>query len=87
MAAGDKHTMEEKADALRAAIANHGNITKDALMGDGIDRLLFGLRKMGEETGKGVDPMFDTEAHKIWDEIIISTSTLASPVSERACTH
>jgi hypothetical protein len=82
MTADDK-TVHQKAEALRSAITRHGNITKDAMMGEGIDRLLFGLRKMGDERGSPTDPVFTTDAHKIWDEIIISTSTLASPVSQR----
>ena len=78
----DSATNEAKAAAMREAISNHGKITKDALMGQGIDRLLFGLRKLAEEEGAAPEELpriFNTEAHAIFEKIVISTSTLASP--------
>ena len=39
---------------MMSAINNHSAITKDALMGQGIDRLLFGLRKIAE-VGSALD--------------------------------
>ena len=78
---------DEKAIAMNAAIRNHGQITKDALLGAGIDRHLFGLKKMAEiqvENNERMDlpSIFETEAHAVWEKIIISTSTLASPALE-----
>eukprot|EP00756_Hemistasia_phaeocysticola_P041263 Hpha_TRINITY_DN16906_c1_g12::TRINITY_DN16906_c1_g12_i1::g.55267::m.55267/K08766/CPT2; carnitine O-palmitoyltransferase 2 len=70
---------KEKAAKLRAAIARHGAVTKAALMGQGVDRLLFGLRKMAEIEGGDTPQLFDSPEHAKWSKIIISTSTLDSP--------
>ena len=33
---------------MRAAVANHSRVTRDALTGNGMDRHLFALRKLAE---------------------------------------
>ena len=77
----DTVPQSEKFNLMKKAIEKHGKITREALMGQGIDRLLFGLRKIAEgEDGTGTVPkLFTTAAHQKWDKIIISTSTLSSP--------
>jgi len=72
-------TPEEKAASLRRAIARHGSVTKAALMGQGVDRLLFGLRKMAEIEGGDMPTLFKSPEHAKWAKIIISTSTLDAP--------
>ena len=79
----ENSTAEEKESALRAAAENHNKITKDALMGKGWDRHMFALRTMAEmEEKKGGSPvpsLFTCEAYQQLNNIILSTSTLASP--------
>lgn len=90
----------ERAQLLRDAIKKHGEATKDALMGQGVDRHLFGLQKMAEiaagcsdeehekvftrertrprHKSDELNAFFSTAAHKKWQKIIVSTSTLDS---------
>mmetsp|Transcript_10075 Transcript_10075/g.12103 ORF Transcript_10075/g.12103 Transcript_10075/m.12103 type:complete len:652 (-) Transcript_10075:26-1981(-) len=69
---------EAKAAALKKAITKHGEITKDALLGKGMDRHMFALRTLAEEKGKTLD-IFTDETYQTMNKIILSTSTLASP--------
>ena len=72
-------TAADKDAAIRAAVKNHGRITKDALLGNGWDRHFFALRKLAEEGGQEVPAVFTGKAYATLSEIILSTSTLASP--------
>lgn len=72
----------EKAQALRAAVKKHSELTKNGVMGQGFDRHLFGLRKMAELEGGPVPKLFTLPAHDIMSRIILSTSTLSSPALE-----
>eukprot|EP01065_Artemidia_motanka_P013760 TRINITY_DN17713_c0_g1_i1.p1 TRINITY_DN17713_c0_g1~~TRINITY_DN17713_c0_g1_i1.p1 ORF type:complete len:668 (+),score=215.07 TRINITY_DN17713_c0_g1_i1:70-2073(+) len=78
----DAKSPETRSSLLRKAIKRHGSITKDALMGQGVDRLLFGLRKMADLEGGDAPAIFNTYAHQKWSKIIISTSTLDSPAMD-----
>lgn len=73
---------DEKAQALRAAIKKHSELTKNGVMGQGCDRHLFALRKMAELEGVATPAIFTTPAHDIMSRIILSTSTLSSPALE-----
>ena len=73
---------EEKVAAFAAAAKKHNGLTKDALMGKGVDRHLFGLRKLAEQNGNGLPAMYKTEAMDVWGKIILSTSTLSSHALE-----
>ena len=54
-----KDASADECDAsIRAAVKNHGRITKEALMGEGWDRHLFGLRKLAEEGGDAMPEIF-----------------------------
>lgn len=72
----------EKKQALLKAISNHGSITKDALMGKGMDRHLFALRTIAQQQGKmtgSVGDFFNDETMQEMNHFILSTSTLSSP--------
>ena len=73
---------EQKVEAFKAAAKKHNGLTKDALMGKGVDRHLFGLRKLAEQNGGALPAMFETEAMDVWGKIILSTSTLSSHALE-----
>jgi len=68
----------QRAALLKTAIKRHGAITKDALMGKGIDRHLFALRTLAERQGGRMPSIYEDKAYKVMNHIILSTSTLAS---------
>lgn len=57
----------------------HGQLIKEAAMGQGFDRHLFGLRHIGEQNGIEPDALFSDESFKNLNTNILSTSSLASP--------
>jgi len=70
---------EKRAELLRKAIKRHGEITKDALMGKGMDRHLFALRVLAEKRDGGKLPaIYNDKAYQVLNRIILSTSTLSS---------
>ncbi|XP_039487171.1 carnitine O-palmitoyltransferase 2, mitochondrial [Drosophila santomea] len=70
------------AGELRTMIDNcskvHGQLTKEAAMGQGFDRHLFALRHTAQNEGIPVHDLYETEAYKRINNNIISTSTLGS---------
>lgn len=70
------------AGELRAMIDNcskvHGQLTKEAAMGQGFDRHLFALRHTAQKEGIPIPDLYETEAYKRINNNIISTSTLGS---------
>lgn len=56
----------------------HGNLTKEAAMGQGFDRHLFGLRKLAEASNANMPSLYTDPAYAKINHIIISTSTLPS---------
>lgn len=56
----------------------HGNLTKEAAMGQGFDRHLFGLRKFAEAQGTQMPGIFTDPAYAKINHNILSTSTLPS---------
>jgi carnitine O-palmitoyltransferase 2 len=72
----------ERANALRAAVAKHSELTKNAVMGQGFDRHLFALRAMAELERIDVPELYTLPAHQTMNKIILSTSTLSSPALE-----
>eukprot|EP00051_Salpingoeca_urceolata_P027488 m.481687 g.481687 ORF g.481687 m.481687 type:complete len:677 (-) comp22284_c0_seq1:23-2053(-) len=86
-------SVDDRQKALKAAIDNHGAITKEALTGHGWDRHLFALRLLAEDAHPDTTlDLFSCDAYNVLKEIILSTSTLSSealdgggfgPVGER----
>nr|XP_053634509.1 carnitine O-palmitoyltransferase 2, mitochondrial-like isoform X2 [Cherax quadricarinatus]XP_053634510.1 carnitine O-palmitoyltransferase 2, mitochondrial-like isoform X2 [Cherax quadricarinatus] len=56
----------------------HGMLTKEAAMGQGFDRHLFGLRKLAEAQGGRMPDLFIDPAYAKINHNILSTSTLPS---------
>lgn len=57
----------------------HGNLTKEAAMGQGFDRHLFALRKISEKQNLPAGDIFKDKAYSAINYNILSTSTLSSP--------
>lgn len=62
-----------------ACSAVHGQLIKEAAMGQGFDRHLFGLRHIGEKKGIAADALYSDDSYKTLNCNILSTSSLASP--------
>lgn len=71
-------SVEEMQALLSNTSKMHGQLTKEAAMGQGFDRHLFALKYLAEKSGKEVE-FFADEAYKSINHIIISTSTVFSP--------
>ncbi|XP_037949053.1 carnitine O-palmitoyltransferase 2, mitochondrial-like [Teleopsis dalmanni] len=56
----------------------HGNLTKEAAMGQGFDRHLFALKHEAVKQNKTIPELYNTEAYRKINYNIISTSTLSS---------
>ncbi|XP_038068074.1 carnitine O-palmitoyltransferase 2, mitochondrial-like [Patiria miniata] len=69
---------QEKRHLMKACSDKHYDLTKEALMGKGWDRHLFGLKKIAEME-YSLPEMFTDPAYANINQIILSTSTLASP--------
>lgn len=59
--------------------ALHGELTKNAAMGQGFDRHLFGLRHTAEINNLPKPSIFEDPAYGMVNYNILSTSTLSSP--------
>lgn len=59
--------------------AVHGQLTKDAAMGQGFDRHLFGLRHTAQSNDIALPCIFEDPAYAAINHNILSTSTLSSP--------
>lgn len=57
----------------------HGQLTKDAAMGQGFDRHLFGLRHTAQANEMSLPSIFEDAAYGAMNYNILSTSTLSSP--------
>lgn len=57
----------------------HGALTKEAAMGQGFDRHLFGMRYMAQMHDRPTSKIFQDPAYDRINKNIISTSTLTSP--------
>jgi carnitine O-palmitoyltransferase 2 len=68
---------EDKVKALLAATNKHAEVSKDAKMGQGVDRHLFALRKISEHKKQPQD-IFTDESYKTFGSNMISTSSLYS---------
>lgn len=69
---------------LRSMLSNcskvHSNLSREAAMGQGFDRHLFGLRKVAERKGSALPEIFKDPAYATLNHNIVSTSTLSSDV-------
>ncbi|XP_065216088.1 carnitine O-palmitoyltransferase 2, mitochondrial-like [Planococcus citri] len=58
----------------------HGNLVKNAAMGQGFDRHLFALRKLAEKKSSTLPSIFTDLSYQKINQNILSTSTLSSEV-------
>ena len=63
---------------MRACSEKHSYIVKQALMGKGFDRHLFGLSCLANELGGPIPELFTDEVHNYVNHFTLSTSTLNS---------
>eukprot|EP00760_Papus_ankaliazontas_P034484 PhM_4_TR7219/c0_g1_i1/m.89865/K08766/CPT2; carnitine O-palmitoyltransferase 2 len=68
---------EEKYDLLVKAVEKHAAVSKDAKMGQGVDRHLFALRKTAEREGVST-AFFEDPSYGTMGSNMLSTSTLFS---------
>ncbi|KAM7106208.1 carnitine O-palmitoyltransferase 2, mitochondrial [Ciconia maguari] len=74
-----KHSTEELQKLIVECSKYHGRLTKEAAMGQGFDRHLFGLRYLALSKGIALPDFYQDQAYARLNHNIISTSTLVSP--------
>nr|XP_046248578.1 carnitine O-palmitoyltransferase 2, mitochondrial [Scatophagus argus] len=75
----DKHSVEQLKAMLNECSKYHGQLTKEAAMGQGFDRHLFALRYLAASKGQALDSLYTDPAYAAINHNILSTSTLTSP--------
>ncbi|XP_037105261.1 carnitine O-palmitoyltransferase 2, mitochondrial [Syngnathus acus] len=73
-----RHAAGELLDMLRHCSDYHGQLTKEAAMGQGFDRHLFALRCLSAEAGRPPHDLYADPAYAAINHNILSTSTLSS---------
>ncbi|XP_056388167.1 carnitine O-palmitoyltransferase 2, mitochondrial [Hyla sarda] len=74
-----KHTPAELKTMLQECSKYHGQLTKEAAMGQGFDRHLFALKYLAAGKGMNVPDLFQDPAYARINHNVLSTSTLTSP--------
>lgn len=69
----------ELREIINRCSSYHGELTKNAAMGQGFDRHLFGLRHAAEINGLPKPELFQDPAYAMINYNVLSTSTLSSP--------
>ncbi|KAJ0065400.1 hypothetical protein NL108_009534 [Boleophthalmus pectinirostris] len=74
-----KHSVEELRAMLNECSKYHGQLTKEAAMGQGFDRHLFAMRYLANSKGQPLHSLYTDPAYSSINHNILSTSTLTSP--------
>uniref|UniRef100_A0A3Q1CY03 Carnitine O-palmitoyltransferase 2, mitochondrial n=2 Tax=Amphiprion ocellaris TaxID=80972 RepID=A0A3Q1CY03_AMPOC len=74
-----KHSVEELRGMLNECSKYHGQLTKEAAMGQGFDRHLFAMRYLANSKGQPLHGLYMDPAYAAINHNILSTSTLTSP--------
>lgn len=74
-----KHSVAELKAMLDECSKYHGQLTKEAAMGQGFDRHLFALRYLANSKGTPLHSLYSDPAYSSINHNILSTSTLTSP--------
>ncbi|KAK7889080.1 hypothetical protein WMY93_024640 [Mugilogobius chulae] len=74
-----KHSVEELKAMLNECSKYHGQLTKEAAMGQGFDRHLFAMRYLANTKGSALHGLYTDPAYSSINHNILSTSTLTSP--------
>ncbi|KAI4903245.1 hypothetical protein NFI96_022052 [Prochilodus magdalenae] len=75
----DQHSVEQLQGLLDATSKYHGQLTREAAMGQGFDRHLFALRYLASSKGMTLPSLYQDPAYAAINHNILSTSTLTSP--------
>ncbi|XP_034036212.1 carnitine O-palmitoyltransferase 2, mitochondrial [Thalassophryne amazonica] len=74
-----QHNLEQLRAMLNECSKYHGQLTKEAAMGQGFDRHLFALRYLAHSAGQTLHSFYTDPAYSAINHNILSTSTLSSP--------
>ncbi|XP_026201794.1 carnitine O-palmitoyltransferase 2, mitochondrial [Anabas testudineus] len=74
-----QHSVEQLRAMLNECSKYHGQLTKEAAMGQGFDRHLFALRYLANSKGQPLHSLYMDPAYAAINHNILSTSTLTSP--------
>ncbi|XP_049444290.1 carnitine O-palmitoyltransferase 2, mitochondrial [Epinephelus fuscoguttatus] len=74
-----KHSVQELQAMLSECSKYHGQLTKEAAMGQGFDRHLFAMRYLANSKGQALPSLYTDPAYAAINHNILSTSTLTSP--------
>nr|XP_060629517.1 carnitine O-palmitoyltransferase 2, mitochondrial isoform X1 [Anolis sagrei ordinatus] len=74
-----KHSVAELQQMIAECSRYHNQLTREAAMGQGFDRHLYGLRCLAESRGTPLPDFYQDQAYAHINHNIISTSTLSSP--------
>ncbi|XP_018407983.1 PREDICTED: carnitine O-palmitoyltransferase 2, mitochondrial [Nanorana parkeri] len=74
-----KHNAAELREMLNECSKYHGQLTREAAMGQGFDRHLFALRYLAAGKGMSLPELFQDPAYTRINHNVLSTSTLTSP--------
>ncbi|XP_061488998.1 carnitine O-palmitoyltransferase 2, mitochondrial isoform X2 [Rhineura floridana] len=73
------HSAAELQQMIAECSKYHSQLTKEAAMGQGFDRHLYGLRCLAESRGAPLPGFYKDQAYALINHNILSTSTLSSP--------
>lgn len=74
-----QHSPEQLKAMLNECSKYHGQLTKEAAMGQGFDRHLFALRYLANSKGQAVHSLYTDPPYAAINHNVLSTSTLTSP--------
>ncbi|XP_056133382.1 carnitine O-palmitoyltransferase 2, mitochondrial [Lampris incognitus] len=74
-----QNSVEQMLAMLAECSKYHGQLTKEAAMGQGFDRHLFALRYLANSNGQSLHDFYKDPAYMAINHNILSTSTLTSP--------
>lgn len=74
-----QHSVEQLRGMLDECSKYHGQLTKEAAMGQGFDRHLFAMRYLATSQGQPLHSLYTDPAYAAINHNILSTSTLTSP--------
>ncbi|XP_056234137.1 carnitine O-palmitoyltransferase 2, mitochondrial [Seriola aureovittata] len=74
-----QHSVDQLRAMLHECSKYHGQLTKEAAMGQGFDRHLFAMRYLANSKGQALHNLYTDPAYAAINHNILSTSTLTSP--------
>ncbi|ODM99287.1 Carnitine O-palmitoyltransferase 2, mitochondrial [Orchesella cincta] len=74
-----KNNKGQLKELIKKCSEKHGQLTKDAAMGQGFDRHLFAMKNIALAKNSSLPDIYNDEAYAMINYNILSTSTLSSP--------